>query len=93
MFYTSATLNIHVLRINASFPFTGQLTCPSSDLGELSSGYGGNLMAVVIHTSATPLKLVPKATEFVSCGWGGNREFLSKVSSVPQCLVVPFTCC
>lgn len=52
-----ATLKIHLLKISASFFFTAQLTCLSSDLGELSSGCGVNLMAIVIHTSETPLKL------------------------------------
>lgn len=64
---TLATLKIHVLKINAIFLFTAQLTCPSSDLGELSSRCGGNLMAVVIHTSATPLKLA-QSTESVVAG-------------------------
>lgn len=57
MSYTLAALKIHVLKINASFLFTAKLTCPSSDLGELSSRCGGNLIAVVSLTSASPLKL------------------------------------
>lgn len=57
MSYTLATLKIQVLKINGDFLFSAQLTCPSSDLGEPSSGCGGNLMAVVIQPSATPLKL------------------------------------
>lgn len=56
--YSFATLKIHVLKISAGFLFTAQLICPSSDLGELSSRCGDNLMPVFIQTSLTPLKFV-----------------------------------
>lgn len=92
MSYTLATFKIHVLKINAIFLFTAQLIYRSSNLGELCWRCGGNLMAVVIHTCATPLKLAK--SNWVYSLWL-RWKLLVSLKDVSRSLKVgiPFTGC